>query len=670
MNFVKCALLGTLGLVLLSPANIAYAAFDVTGTTSYEGIVDVAVAIDDLQITGEDEDPVSVKLLVTSGTLEMATTTGLTFTGAETGDTLYFSGSKVDVNAALASLTYTRGSTGSDTLEVSLVEPGEVFFPDNGHLYEYISSTLTWTQAEAAAEALTRYGSAGYLTTITSAEENDFVADRLENAGWMGASDAAVEDDWKWVTGPETGTSFWSGDQSGSAVGGNYENWNTGEPNDSGSNEDCGQFLAGASGLWNDLPCSGTTLPGYVVEFGAEGDLPEVAALDITITIDTDIPPTVSITSPTEGQLIPEDTEFAISATSTDSDGTVESVKFYINDNFTLIFAEGPYTTEDWIIPTPGEYTVFAVAEDDDANVSTSTVVTFTVTDTTAPTIETVTPLDNATEVGISTSLAITFDEAVDAETGTITLKKTADNSTIEEFDVASDISGSGTDTITFTPAQSLAYETGYYIQIDATAFDDTDGNSFAGISSATTWSFTTGEKASVGRSSLKDVCKDTKASNYNGLGNHKQSLCEYEDDTTEVEPGGDLESLIMEHSDLFREAHNRGIILPQNILMLLNLSTQEVASTETNTGTNVRDLELEMEGEDVAQLQALLISQNTGPAALELVRIGATGYFGTYTHNALGEYQEAHGILPHAGYFGAITRAQMTAANLTGLWW
>ena len=43
------------------------------------------------------------------------------------------------------------------------------------------------------------------------------------------------------VTGPESGTQFWSGLSGGSTVGGNYANWGTGEPNDSGG-EDCAQF--------------------------------------------------------------------------------------------------------------------------------------------------------------------------------------------------------------------------------------------------------------------------------------------------------------------------------------------------------------------------------------------------------------------------------------------
>ncbi|HVU80020.1 MAG TPA: Ig-like domain-containing protein [Candidatus Paceibacterota bacterium] len=70
------------------------------------------------------------------------------------------------------------------------------------------------------------------------------------------------------------------------------------------------------------------------------------------------------------------------------------------------------------------------------------------------------------------------------------------------------------------------------------------------------------------------------------------------------------------------------------------------------------RDLSIGMSGDDVRALQEFLIAQHAGPSGAELVRVGATGYFGSYTRNALGEYQKVHGIAPHAGYFGPITRS------------
>lgn len=253
-----------------------------TGATSTYAIADEILSITDLQIAGSTTSTINVKLLVSNGMIEMETIDGLTFTGGTSGDTLYFRGALSDINTALATLKYYREDTGSDTLEVSLVEPGEVFFGENGHLYKFISGSISWNSAKTAAEALTEYGVSGYLATITSADENDFVADRLQGDGWMGASDSASEGDWKWVTGPETGTSFWSGAAAGNAVDEAYENWASGEPNDHSSGEDCGQFYV-SNGTWNDLPCT-ATIAGYVAEFGSPGNLPDVVARDISIT--------------------------------------------------------------------------------------------------------------------------------------------------------------------------------------------------------------------------------------------------------------------------------------------------------------------------------------------------------------------------------------------------
>lgn len=296
------ALILVVGL-FVNPVFTNASTWTITGSDSFAGSASVAMPINDIQLTGGNAgDTIPVKLRVTSGTLTMSTTTGLTFTGGTSGSTLRFTGTRTNLNNALATLTYTRGSTGTDTLEVSLVEPNEVFFEDNGHLYEYISYTGTWDQAKLQAEAQERYGATGYLVTVTSSNENEFVRARLTNAGWMGASDSGSEGVWRWVTGPENGTQFWSGTSGGFAVNGNYENWGNGEPNDyNGGNpgEDCAQFLSGGSGEWNDLPCANQgaqTLPGYVVEFGADGDMPEVEAKNVDIT--TTSVPVVSTFSP------------------------------------------------------------------------------------------------------------------------------------------------------------------------------------------------------------------------------------------------------------------------------------------------------------------------------------------------------------------------------------
>jgi peptidoglycan hydrolase-like protein with peptidoglycan-binding domain len=77
-----------------------------------------------------------------------------------------------------------------------------------------------------------------------------------------------------------------------------------------------------------------------------------------------------------------------------------------------------------------------------------------------------------------------------------------------------------------------------------------------------------------------------------------------------------------------------------------------------------VRDLTTGASGSDVTSLQTFLIGQGYA------ISPGATGYFGINTRDALARYQKDHGIIPAAGYFGPLTRAQMKAANLPGVWW
>jgi hypothetical protein len=110
-----------------------------------------------------------------------------------------------------------------------------------------------------------------------------------------------------------------------------------------------------------------------------------------------------------------------------------------------------------------------------------------------APTLATLSPADDSTDATQNTKLTATFNENIQKGTGNITLKKSADNSTVETFDVATSprVTVSGA-TLTIDPASVLAGLTGYYVQIDATAVKDMANNSFAGIADATTWNFTT----------------------------------------------------------------------------------------------------------------------------------------------------------------------------------
>jgi hypothetical protein len=169
---------------------------------------------------------------------------------------------------------------------------GIVFYnPLTEHFYEYVSGSTTWTNSKTSAENRSYFGRAGYLATMSSEAENNFIWKLMSSDGWFGASDemgvvntakgttafssqAAVEQKWHWVTGPEKGTQFSNGS---TAVTGQYAKWAGGEPNNAGG-EHYGQFYSGNAGQWNDLP--NTSLPGYICEYG---DMPGDITTSTTI---------------------------------------------------------------------------------------------------------------------------------------------------------------------------------------------------------------------------------------------------------------------------------------------------------------------------------------------------------------------------------------------------
>jgi hypothetical protein len=113
--------------------------------------------------------------------------------------------------------------------------PPQVF---RGHFYSVMDDWVSWPDAVASCDQ-----SGGHLVTINSEEENQFVYN-LEPDTWLGASDAAQEGVWAWVTGEPF----------------SYTNWAPSEPN----NLDTETYLAYFTGpppgpewlpgQWNDVP--------------------------------------------------------------------------------------------------------------------------------------------------------------------------------------------------------------------------------------------------------------------------------------------------------------------------------------------------------------------------------------------------------------------------------
>ncbi len=146
----------------------------------------------------------------------------------------------------------------------------------NGHYYEVISSTLIWLDAHTAAQALSvpvGYQT-GQLASIESAAESSFIQG-LSGFGdaWIGATDypsvtGLSNNQWCWVQANDgTAMAYFYNQGDRTLQGGfTYENWNSGEPNGSGTGEAAGQIY-GASGKWNDLAATGRTQARYIVEW-------------------------------------------------------------------------------------------------------------------------------------------------------------------------------------------------------------------------------------------------------------------------------------------------------------------------------------------------------------------------------------------------------------------
>ena len=114
---------------------------------------------------------------------------------------------------AIRSITYTNNSStpNEEQRVMGISVNSSAYNPDNGHYYEYVSTALTWTSAKAAADECSLYGLKGYLATVTSQTENDFIKEKLSADGWLGGTDQAASDVWRWASGPEAGNSILAG---------------------------------------------------------------------------------------------------------------------------------------------------------------------------------------------------------------------------------------------------------------------------------------------------------------------------------------------------------------------------------------------------------------------------------------------------------------------------
>jgi hypothetical protein len=121
---------------------------------------------------------------------------------------------------------------------------GPITNPGNGHDY-YLLAQDTWAASEAEAERL-----GGTLAIIRNSTEQGWVFSTFGNYGgtartyWIGYHRQWQGGPFVWITDEKV----------------DYVNWNTGEPNHLGGNENCVEVWGDDHGVWND---TAETLPRY-----------------------------------------------------------------------------------------------------------------------------------------------------------------------------------------------------------------------------------------------------------------------------------------------------------------------------------------------------------------------------------------------------------------------
>ena len=243
----------------------------------------------------------SATLLVTIGlvnppagvTLTLASSSGLTrSTGYNSWSNftrISFTGTQANINTALSNLKVNTGSTpGNVYIAVTATEnpSGYYYLPSNGHFYKPASwpsgtsysgtSTNIYSNILSLAASQTFKGQTGYLVTITSQDEQNFVQANVPgNNILIALSDRNQEGVWRWDAGPENGTVIKTSN-SGGNVSGQYNNWCSGEPNNWGSGEHNAVTKWSGGNCWNDFGPPSSSFPssvsGYVIEFGTWSD--------------------------------------------------------------------------------------------------------------------------------------------------------------------------------------------------------------------------------------------------------------------------------------------------------------------------------------------------------------------------------------------------------------
>ncbi|MGG5329397.1 hypothetical protein [Enterococcus sp. AZ163] len=246
------------------------------------------------------------------------------FENSETTDYYSFSFAMETNNSAATIQTFLEGLrftikspvNSSGNIKIILHEEAYTYWIDPSgkrHYYAFIPEVHTWMEAYNRAKTMSYRGLTGYLATLSSEQEHDFVYDNIgKTFGWLGGTRlrmttptakriddesylspniahytfaAGTASDWYWANGPEKGLVFFDKvrfTEGGKSPVGTYNGFNNvdnnpgtprTEPNSGGTGEYVLQFAqANETKYWNDIPHDGTNhVAGFYIEFSEYG---------------------------------------------------------------------------------------------------------------------------------------------------------------------------------------------------------------------------------------------------------------------------------------------------------------------------------------------------------------------------------------------------------------